>query len=183
MISPKEFLDKWNKDIYPLVEYDANILDLLKLNEDAKEFLIKAGLPDSAAPFLNFVSSAKGGAVRFNEKDKVGEEFSKYIYLGFTGNGDPICVIEETGRMVYLDHEDNYSERHINSSIHQFAESILEYAEFVKKIKQVNGRKAFLDRKAPSDLLEWISLKLQDIDSKSLNEKCFWKEELDYYKN
>lgn len=61
MITPKHFFDNWDKEIDPLVEYDKSKIGLLILPNEAKDFLIQAGLPESAAPFLNFETSAKGG--------------------------------------------------------------------------------------------------------------------------
>lgn len=181
MISPKSFSDKWNKDVFPLVEYAMEKINPLSLPKDSKDFLIEAGLPESAAPFVNFKSSFKGGGSRLNEKFKECKKFSHYIYLGFTGNGDPICIVENTGEVVYLDHEDGCSETFINSSIQQLAESLLEYSEFIKKIKQANGKKAFLEKSAPKDLIDWVYNKLSEIDSKSLEQGCFWNEEIDLY--
>lgn len=181
MITPKHFFDSWDKEIDPLVEYDINKINLLNLPNEAKDFLIEAGLPESASPFLNFESSAKGGAVKLTEKYKVDNGFSKYVYLGFTGNGDVICLVEGNGEVVYLEHENEYNEVFMNSSITKLAEILLEYSNFVNKIKSVNGRRAFLDRNATQEHLEWITNRITGIDPKSLSEGSFWREELDHF--
>ncbi|MGE5628392.1 MAG: SUKH-4 family immunity protein [Solirubrobacterales bacterium] len=181
MITPKDFLDKWNKEVFPLVNYDTDKIKSLRLDNDAKEFLIEAGLPESAAPFLNFESSDKGGSTKLKDKFNLDSFKEKYIYLGFTGNGDLICVIEESGEVVCIDHENENDETFINSSVPKLAECLLEYFEFGKKIKSVNGRRAFLEGNATEELLEWITKKLEEIDSAALNERSFWREELKRY--
>lgn len=181
MITPKYFFDNWDKEIDPLVEYEKNRVGLLILPDDAKGFLIQAGLPESAAPFLNFETSAKGGATKLIEKYKLKNSFSKYIYLGFTGNGDIVCVIENVGEVVYLEPENNYNEVFMNSSIPQLAETLLTYSEFIEKIKVINGRRAFIERKASQELIEWLTNRIEQIDPKSLNEGNFWREELNLF--
>lgn len=182
MITPKYFLEKWNKKVCALIDYDVNVINSLMLPKEAKEFLLEAGLPESAVPFLNFESSAKGGAVKLTDKYNFDASLSKYVYLGFTGAGDFICVTEKTGEIVCLEHENTRKEIFINSSIPQLADSLLEYADFVKKVKSINGRRAFLERNAPQELIEWITKRLEEIDSRSLKDRCFWREELNYYK-
>lgn len=181
MISPQKFTDNWNKEVFPLIKYTANRVNSLLISEEAKEFMIIAGLPESAAPFLNFETEEKGGIKKVTEKYNLNEKYSKYIYLGFTETGNPLCLVEESGEVVYLDHENKYNEIFINSSIPLLAESLLEYSEFIKKIKQINGRRAFLDRNAPNDIIEWFKQRLYEIDPIALNDTCFWKEELDNY--
>ncbi|WP_236340645.1 SUKH-4 family immunity protein [Paenibacillus plantiphilus] len=105
-------------------------------------------------------------------------DFQK-IYIGFTGNGFPICIDEENDEIIYIDHDRDNIEVFINSSIAQFADSLLNYMDFIKKIKAVNGRKAFLEKNATKDFLEWITHKLEEIDSESLTHRSFWSEELD----
>lgn len=180
MISPREFLDKWNQDVYGLVNFNEELINSYNLPNDAKEFLITAGLPESASPYLSFDSFEKGGGMKLNEKYEVAKSFSKYIYVGFTATNDPVCIVEGQGTVVYLDYEDN-SEVFINSTVSQFAESLLEYLEFIKKIKAINGRKAFVERNAPQETLDWIVERLVEIDSESLEEGNFWTQELELF--
>ncbi|HOV28288.1 MAG TPA: SUKH-4 family immunity protein [Pseudobacteroides sp.] len=182
MISPEEFKRRWDTSFYGLVEYDENDIRILNLPEESKTFLVQAGLPKSAAPYLSFKSSTKGGGMKldkiFNLRDK---KFSKYIFLGSTGTGDLVCLVEDKGEIIYLDHE-NYREYFINSSLNQLAEYLLLYSEFIKAIKQVNGDEAYLEGNAPDKLYFELIDKFKIIDSKALNDKCFWQEELNHYK-
>jgi hypothetical protein len=47
------------------------------------------------------------------------EKLQKYYYLGSTGSGDPICIIEKQENIVSLNNSDNYKEVFFNSSINQ----------------------------------------------------------------
>lgn len=173
MISPSEFLERWNSNLFGIVKYDESTIASLNIPKDAKDFLIIAGLPKSAAPYLGFKSSKRGGATKINDPN-----FLKYILIGNTGSGDSICIVEESGDVVYLDHENFYKEVSVNSSIPQLVESLLVYAEFVDKTNEENGENAFLDNNIPDGLIEWLTSRLKDIDAKALDIEGFWYEEL-----
>ncbi|WP_156123203.1 hypothetical protein [Paenibacillus sp. FSL R5-0912] len=53
--------------------------------------------------------------------------------------------------------------------------------DFIEKIKDVNGKKAFLERNATKDSLSWIANIYEKIDSDSLIQGSFWEEELSNY--
>ncbi|MBQ7774343.1 MAG: SUKH-4 family immunity protein [Lachnospiraceae bacterium] len=176
-MTAKEFLERWDTEICPMVSYDAKKIHALNLPEDVKDFLIEAGLPSDAAPFLNFESSAKKGATKLGLFGKK----RKYIYFGYTEAGDKICVLEETGHVLCINHEDG-SEIFINSSILKLAECLLAYSEFIDEINKVNGRRAFLEGIATEEQLEKITSRLNNIDGNALNDKSFWMEELQHYR-
>lgn len=179
MISPQEFLDNWNQDIYGLISYSEKVVNSFTLSYETKEFLTEAGFPESAPPFLTFESVANGGGERLTEKnDKLGTMYKKYIYFGFTGSGYPICLNETNSELVYIDYDDENKEVLINSTVTTFAESLLVYVDFIKKVKAINGRKAYLEKNATKDLLKSISDALQRIEAKSLTKGAFWEEEL-----
>lgn len=180
MLTPQEFLDRWDKETYGLVEYDNKVvMASFSLTQESKNFLIQAGLPESASPFLTFESSANGGGSRLTEKyDDADPLYAKYIYVGFTGNGHPICIDEENDEVIYIDFDQENEEVFINSSIAQLAESLLAYVDFIQKIKAEKGNRAFLERKATQDSLEWITNRLEEIDADSLIQGSFWEEEL-----
>ncbi|MNP66820.1 hypothetical protein D3C76_1625760 [compost metagenome] len=106
------------------------------------------------------------------------EVYSKFIYVGYTGSGAPICIDEEKDEVIYIDNENDNEEIFINSSISQLAESLTVYVDFIEKIKNVNGKKAYFERNATKELLSWIANRLQKIDSNSLIQGSFWEEEL-----
>ncbi|MGJ3197239.1 SUKH-4 family immunity protein [Peribacillus frigoritolerans] len=179
MISPQEFLNKWNSDTYGLVNYDESNINSFSITNETKIFLIKAGLPESAPPFLTFESSTNGGGIRLTEKNNsLGKMYDRFIYLGYTGSGNPVCINESNSEVVYIDYDNENNSVLINSTIAKFAESLLFYVEFIKKVKAVNGRRAYLEKNATKELLDWISKSLHQIDAVSLTQGGFWEEEL-----
>jgi hypothetical protein len=179
LISPQDFLSNWNKDIYGLISYDEILIDSFSLSQDTKDFLIEAGLPESAPPFLTFESEVNGGGERLIKKNnKLGLKFQKFLYFGFTGSGYPICIDETNSELVYIDYDNDNRVVLINDTILKFAEALLVYVEFIKKVKAVNGRKAYLEKNATTDLIKWISSELQKIDASSLTKGSFWEEEI-----
>lgn len=179
MLTAKEFLEIWNKDVFGLINYDAKIVLSLQIPDDSKQFLLDAGLPESAPPFLDFVSADKGGLYSITDKfDFEGDKFKKYIYLGSTGSGDPVCMVENLGCIVYLDHDNNFKEIFINSSVPLFMESVVNYIKLMHETDEQNGEDAFFDDNIPETLLEKFILKLKEIDHPSLRGKCFWGDEI-----
>ncbi len=181
MITAEIFLSKWDKEICPLVSYKEKYIKKLGLSNEVKSFLIEAGLPEAAAPYLNFEASAQGGAIAVGKKYKELKKKKGYIYLGYTGNGDIICAVEKTGNVIVISHENKDDEQFVNSSILQLIECLVEYDEFVNKIMAANGRRAFLESNATDELLEWIRERIATIDNIALDKDCFWRNELERY--
>lgn len=179
MISPQEFLGKWNSEIFGLVNYEESSINSFSLTNETKDFLTKAGLPESAPPFLTFESSNHGGGIRLTEQNyTLKKMYDRFIYVGYTGSEYPVCINEYTSEVVYIDYDNDNSVVIINSTIATFAESLLVYAEFIKRIKTINGRRAYLEKNATGELLDWVSKRLHQIDAISLIRGGFWEEEL-----
>lgn len=176
MITPNEFINKW-KLIWEedLIKFSVDSLSDIDIDEDAKRFLIEAGLPDSAAPELNFVD----GLPSICEQYGLPEEYGNYRYMGFTGWGDPVCLSLNNGFIVHLDHEEEFEyETFINSSIPQLVESLLAYAQFIKETQKENGADAFFDNNIPDRLKTWIAEEFERIDPRIM-EGGFWLTELE----
>lgn len=134
MISAHDFKQRWQaggEDI--LVPFPATSLEDVRIPENAKAFLIEAGLPADAAPFLSFELPKKGPLPRVPEKLwHLTPDYARFRIIGSNGAGDPICLDEETeGQVIYLNH-DNYFERLlINSSVFTLAECLLAFRAFL----------------------------------------------------
>src|SRR5262245_51734851 len=56
------------------------------------------------------------------------ERLASYRIIGSDGAGNPLCVAQDSGAVVLLDHEDRFrTQQFINSSVRQFAECLLAY--------------------------------------------------------
>ncbi|MDM5155418.1 SUKH-4 family immunity protein [Bacillus sp. DX1.1] len=179
MISPKEFCDRWNeKKDGPLNKLDGDMLQHTNLSIDTRRFLSEAGLPKSAAPFIEFDNPTE---LMQNVTRKFGMpiDFEFYWLIGSNGSGDPLCIDERTDKVVYLHHDNNYEEIFINSSIHQFAESLLLFSKLIDEAIHLNGEFAFLENEIPESVRIWFENELKRIDSKALEKNTFWSEEIE----
>ncbi|MFJ8526923.1 SUKH-4 family immunity protein [Bacillus sp. NPDC094106] len=179
MISPKEFCDRWNeKRDGPLNKLDGDMLRHTNFSNDTRRFLSAAGLPASATPFIEF-DSVTEPMQNVNQKFGMPKDFEFYWLIGTTGSGDPLCIDERTNKVVYLHHDNNYEEIFINSSIHQFAESLLLFSKLIDEAIQLNGEFAFLDNEIPESVCSWFENELKRIDQKAVEKNTFWYEELE----
>ena len=60
------------------------------------------GLPESAAPYLDFGGKHHAGIPSAADLWKAGEAFRRYRIIGANGFGDPICLDVETGGAVCI---------------------------------------------------------------------------------
>ncbi len=184
MLTPKEFIKLWSVKKEKLIKYPTEIVEKLSIPEDSKLFLIEAGLPSSAAPFLSFGPvSVEKPLISASRLWGLPESFSCYRVIGSTGFGDSICIDEsENGIIIYLDHEVGFKKIFINSSVMKLAESLLAYRHFVERTIKERGQDAYLEFDIPIDLRKWIINEMRKIDILAVNEGCFWKNELNVLK-
>jgi hypothetical protein len=175
MITAQEFSSRWEQgelsDLHsapsPLCKAEAWMLEPQLLSLPLKEFLIQAGLPRQAAPFLSFdgvagglqpIYSIYGNYDEWSQADK--QRLEPYYVLGGDGGGNPICIdADNEERIVLLDHEDNFRTiQFVNSGIFQLAASLLA-------------------RRDISDTEE-IKRELERIDAEAVKEGNFWAYEI-----
>jgi SUKH-4 immunity protein len=91
-------------------------------------------LPNSAAPFLTFKEAARPVRIwdvfaspsDWSSADR--ERLAPYRMIGSDGAGNPICVEQDSGAVILLDHEDWFRTREfVNSSVRQLAKCLLAY--------------------------------------------------------
>lgn len=140
-MTPVEFQNRFRNAQRPLpdgVELDLGKfrtfpqerIDELTIDDASKDILREVGFPEEAAPFLSFAEKEDkilrrlSSAFSFLSKD-----FDRYRLLGSNGSGDFICIDEDNGSIVYLNHDAEMKRVFINSSLLQFAESLCLMAE------------------------------------------------------
>lgn len=179
MITSKEFVSKWSAiENEKLLKFNSESLNHLNIDNQSKIFLIEAGLPASASPFLEFEVIYGKAIPTASEKWGIDNKYSIYKCIGSNGSGDPICINEINGNIIFLNHDDDFKEVLINSSIFQLAESLLAYALLAVETINENGEEAFLDNSIPKRLKKWIADELKRIDEVAVNKNCFWGIEL-----
>ena len=163
-----DFVKNWNSqnEREVLLHFPPESLADVKIPVDARNFLLEAGLPDSAAPFLNFEVPKKGSLPTVSQEWKLPENYSHFRVIGFNGSGDPICLDENaSGAVVYLNHDTRFERILINTSVLHLAESLLAFRSCIEKRKI-----------AESEL--WCLEELERIDKIAWQETNFWREEV-----
>jgi hypothetical protein len=193
VLTPVEFRMQWliePKD--RLVSYTAEELQASFFGLPTKQFLKEAGLPASAPPFLSFNEKVYSPVLR-NVKQYYklqGEDFSSYYVIGSEGGGDVICIDTKNQDQIMIlssDHihtvdneeEQDYHPQFVpvmfmNSSIHQLAECLLVYRNFVSTIRAEHNGQSFVEITPSADALTKLAKELEAVDLQSIKEKSFW---------
>lgn len=182
MITPAEFRDRWNgaDHAVELMLFPADTLADVAIPDPSKAFLRDAGLPDSAAPFLDFKVPEQGTLPTAAGVWQLDDAFGRYRVIGSNGSGDSICLDEGMdGAVVYLNHDDRFRAVFMNSSIAQLAESLLVYRQMIEETCQRNGEDAYLDGDIPDEIKTWLQSELVRIDSHAMKSGCHWPIELE----
>lgn len=183
MLSAKEFKDKWDTiKNGALIVYNIDEMPDLAISQETINFLTVTGLPETPPPYLEFKSS-KGMLVNLTKKFNMSFEYQDYWFLGSTGSGDPICLKGLSGEVIFLNNGSNYEEVFINTTINQFAECILTYANMIDEVININGEDAYIDNDIPDDLIEWLSNEFRKIDVAAIDQDNFWAIEIENLKN
>lgn len=181
----EDFFAKWGED--NIILYNADMLQKRGISLQYQDYLSNYGLPQSAAPYLNF-----------NNIDDMSFLFDDYYYLGFTGNGDWICIKSSNGKILIVDHEiygeeeensdeDDYDDEDdtdedvpdeefegiilMNTSLETLYGCLLTYREFINKHIPANSA----EYKKEVRILE---KRLTQIDANVMNVDGFWRNEV-----
>ena len=174
---PKDFVARWGSEV--LVCFPAKGVDRLPLSTEDKAFLVQAGLPADAAPFLTFDAPKSGNLPTVAGQWGVAEDFQRYLVIGSDGSGNPIALDEKSeGEVVWLDHENQFARALMNKSVRQMAESLLAYRKLVTDTQAEFGPDAFLDGKTSVAARKSLREELGRIDPAAVQPGCFWHSEL-----
>lgn len=132
-MKPQEFAAAWTVDGDELAVFDAAAVDALDVTHETKEFL-RVGLPSDAAPFLCFGPRSGARLQSASEEFELADTFSRYRIIGFNNYGDPICVDEGDGSIIYLNHDDEFGWIYMNRSVAQLAESLVVFRDYVCQV-------------------------------------------------
>jgi hypothetical protein len=176
-MTPESFYTRWAVNGEELLPISGEALEGINIQPDTYDFLTRCGLPADAAPFLSFRCSDFG---LLSDLYTVHEEInSQYLIIGLDGYGNPIALnTAYNDRVEYLDHEDFFNPRFMNSSISKLAAFILEYRDFVGRILNENGTDAFLEGNYTASQLEYLIERFKEIDPLAIIDGCFWSGEL-----
>jgi hypothetical protein len=177
---PKDFIARWGMDDIPLTRFPKKLVERLALSDEEKAFLVQAGLPETAAPFLTFEAPEAGDLPTVAEQWSLAKEFQRYRAIGSDGSGNPIALDElQHGEVVYLDHENRFARVLVNHSIRQLAESLLAYRKLVEDSQAEFGEDAFLDGQTSLAARQQLRQELTRIDPVAMIPGSFWHGELE----
>ncbi|MBC6611907.1 SMI1/KNR4 family protein [Hymenobacter sp. BT507] len=169
MMTPAGFVESWNQGVEDehngLVAPTAAALEGVNIPDEAREFLLQAGLPYSAAPFVDFGYDLKETHIKTLAEvcgitDTVAHQL---YYIGSTGSGDPICI-SSTGKIWFFNHDNDFEPFFINSSIAQLAACLLLYRQLLILPKHLWGKENSLEFQQWQPASEEFAKQVKQID-------------------
>ncbi len=204
MIEPTEFVERWTREIVAtnalpddlkLCTASQEQVRRRALTSVCSQFLTQAGLPSSCAPFLTFKDVEKGIPRLWEVYSPVcWQPFEKnrvlqYAVIGGDGCGNAICLDESAEcRVALVDHETLFGRpgfwrnrhmprvQYMNQSVPQLAESLLTYALFGRKLRELGY--SFISETMPLEPVKWLESELRRIDESAILKEAFWYYEL-----
>lgn len=178
MITAQEFKERFDS-LDGWIDLNENHLIDIGLNDEDKSFLLSAGLPISAPPFLSFEIESDKKLKTLSDMYDLPSDFSKYVVIGSNGYGDPVCFdTSKSCEIVYLNHDHDFARILINSSVIKFAESLLAYQHLIEETNRLNGEDAFLDGDIPDQARKEFIDALRRIDPDVLEGETLWISEI-----
>ena len=184
-MKPSEFTTAWTDIEQNLQPISLQTLERFGLGQETVTFLAESGLPKDAAPFLTFVGDVhpmdKYSTISFLTEwfDILEPEYQKYVVIGSDGSGDVIAINRTRNYIIeWLDHEDYFSARFMNSSISQLAKCLLCYRDFLAAVNAGKSADECFDTEFSDKQFEELQESLKRIDQRAMQEG-FWKQELE----
>ena len=179
-MQPDNFKEIW-EDAKDEVLTPLPIDSLLRFNfqPTTLEFLLKAGLPDGAAPWLSFVQDREDGyncIAKLNEVYKfLGSDFDHFILIGSDGEGNPIVINTSTNDVIeWLNHEDFSLSVFMNTSLCELADFLVYYRDFIRTVMAENGPEAALNSEFTDGQFERLKLMMDKSDIRAIDVDSFW---------
>jgi hypothetical protein len=173
-------IEKWAEQGETLIPFPSNILTDRRLNDATRSFLAVCGLPESAAPFLDF-PIRQDALLTVNQYFHLqGEQLDIYLVIGHNGSGDPICInAASNNEIVYLNHDNSFELVWMNSTVWQFCRSLLAYKIFYVSLLNDTDPNDFSTRRFSDTEFLQVQEEFRQIDEKALDKGTFWQMELE----
>lgn len=155
--------------MFPLVAYPDEIFEGTGISAENRRFLVEAGLPEAAAPALDFGPTEESLPERWD----LPEFFAQYTIIGDTGSGDPI-VLTPAGSVVYLNHDDDMAEVYISKDVPTLAETLLRLRNLIVETQRAGGQSAYVEGRVPADLQRGFEAFLRQADPRALEQDGLW---------
>lgn len=155
--------------MFPLVAYPDELFERNGISAENRRFLTEAGLPEAAAPGLDFWPAED----TLPERWDLPESFAKYTIIGDTGAGDPI-VLTPGGPILYLNHDRRMAEVYINKDVPTLAETLLRFRNLIAETQRIGGQSAYVEDRVPADLQRGFEAFLRQADPRALEQDTLW---------
>ncbi len=177
-----ELQKEWDLAGESLQRFPATALDGVPIPQSAIQFLAEVGLPHDAAPFLTFEVPVSTRLPTVDELFGCRLKIENHCVIGSNGSGDPIIVFQN-GRVMYLNHDAEFSQIYINKDVQILSESLLRYGRLISETQQLRGPDAYLDGMVPQHLRTEFLSYLRRVDAISLEGQTLWTEEVASWAN
>lgn len=169
-MNASEFIERWRVEgeSEPLLRFTPQSLLGVRVPSSSQDFLLVAGLPRAAAPFLSFEVPETGSLPTAAEAWQLTEAYNCYRVIGFNGAGDSICLDENAGgAIVFLNHDQRFERVLMNTSVSQLAESLLVF-------------RALMQGDGSAELRTWCLDEMRKVDEEAWSLTSFWRDEINF---
>jgi len=172
MITAQQFKQRWESTTDDrLVVFPESSLADVRAPSEVRAFLVEAGLPGQAAPFLDFGPPKSGTLERASVVWHQPPAFDRYRIIGGNGSGDPVCLDEEArGQVVFLNHDNRFKRVLMASSVFALAECLVELRDVVAG---AGGDTELVTR----EQYDALHTRFRAIDPEACAEGGYWEEE------
>lgn len=160
------------------------------VESENRKILKEIGLPQSVAPYIDFIAEERGGGkclldsidvyeynqYTYEELKEIENDYKKYIKLASVNSGD-IIAIDYNDEIVAVDHE-TLDEVYVNITLDSFLICIYLYHCFLQNVKNKFKENVFLEDVIEKEDLNKFKEELLEVDDTSLNKESFWEEEI-----
>lgn len=161
-MTPEEFKQAWEAQYpQPLIVFPPSAFEGTGVSPQTRQFLTRAGLPEAAGPFLMIDPPGSEVLTTASELWELSPEYDDYWVIGSNGSGDPVVICPDDA-IVYLNHDDDFTEVYVNRNVAVLAEASLLYPGY---------------EAAESEQVPFIEF-LRQADPRALEAGSFWSYEV-----
>jgi hypothetical protein len=158
----------------PCLPFDEEALEGLQLDAQTRSFLLRVGLPESAAPFMDFDAEREGEPLAEFSELTGREEDAGLRVLGMYGEGEEdqfICLDERNGcRIVLSNPEKKGAPMLMNSGVPELLECLMAYRDLLGERTEAEEEDPHLPERLKARAAKLFKAK----DPKAFQPGSFW---------